>query len=106
MAKHVPPQLAPNVSGLQPSAPPTARELRSQAVHRLQVGLLGLCAMLLLVAMANIIMDRARQAEHAAPSAEQSLTPEANKAATDPLVAAGVAPAAEASTAAQSAAAP
>jgi hypothetical protein len=51
-------------------------------------------------------MDRARQAEHAAPSAEQSLTPEANKAATDPLVAAGVAPAAEASTAAQSAAAP
>ena len=26
--------------------PPTARELRSQAVHRLQVGLFGLCAML------------------------------------------------------------
>ncbi|MET0180923.1 MAG: hypothetical protein ABW194_10650 [Novosphingobium sp.] len=40
--------------------PPSPRELRSQAVHRLQIGLLGLAGMLLLVGLANIIMDRAR----------------------------------------------
>ena len=39
---------------------PTLRELRAQAVHRLQIGLFGLAGMLLLVGLANIIMDRAR----------------------------------------------
>ncbi len=53
---------------------PTSRELRAQAVHRLQVGLFGLAGMLLLVGLANIIMDRARinddaTAEAAAASA-------------------------------------
>lgn len=42
---------------------PNARELRAQAVHRLQIGLFGLAAMLLLVGLANIIMDRARMAD-------------------------------------------
>jgi len=45
---------------------PTSRELRAQAVHRLQVGLLGLAGMLLLVGLANIIMDRARINDDAA----------------------------------------
>ena len=40
--------------------PPTVRERRAQAVHRMQVGLFGLAGMLLLVGLANIIMDRAR----------------------------------------------
>jgi len=43
--------------------PPTARERRAEAVQRLQVGLFGLAAMLLLVALANIIMERARLAD-------------------------------------------
>ena len=45
---------------------PTSRELRAQAVHRLQVGLFGLAGMLLLVGLANIIMDRARINDDAA----------------------------------------
>lgn len=40
--------------------PPSARELRAHAVQRLQVGMFGLAAMLLLVGLANIISDHAR----------------------------------------------
>ena len=80
--------------------PPSSRELRAQSVHRLQVGLFGLCAMLLLVGLANIIMDRARLAEQQDPgmtiAAEQT---EGGKPA-DPLADIGVAPAADPSTAA------
>ncbi len=39
-------------------APPSKRELRTQAVHRLQVGLLGLSAILLLIALASAISSR------------------------------------------------
>ena len=49
--------------------PPSPRELRAQAVHRLQIGLLGLSGMLLLVGLANIIMDRARVNDDAAAQA-------------------------------------
>lgn len=38
-----------------------ARE--GETVHRLQVGLIGLAAMLLMVGVANMIMDRAREAD-------------------------------------------
>ena len=70
--------------------PPTARELRAQAIHRLQIGLLGLCLMLLLVGLANIIMDRARMAEGTAPPAGgASATPAAKG---DPLADIGVVP--------------
>lgn len=70
--------------------PPTARELRAQAIHRLQIGLLGLCLMLLLVGLANIIMDRARMAEGAAPvPGGASATPTAKG---DPLADIGVVP--------------
>jgi hypothetical protein len=64
-------------------------------VHRLQIGISGLATMLLLVGLANIIMDRARQNEMerglatlpaAAASAKDS-------GATDPLADIGVAPA-------------
>src|SRR6187551_2324809 len=73
--------------------PPSARERRVQAVHRLQVGLLGLAGMLLLVGLANIIMDRARISEDApaaASAASQTaakVAPEAAQASTanDPL---------------------
>lgn len=68
---------------------PNTRELRTQAVHRLQVGLFGLAGMLLLVSLANVIMDRAQQidATAAAPTASASAAQ-----ANDPLVDMGVAP--------------
>ncbi len=79
---------------------PTSRELRAQAVHRLQVGLFGLAAMLLLVGLANIIMDRARvnddaSAEAAASSAAAEgivLEPAPKSPASDPLADIGVVP--------------
>lgn len=86
---------------LQPAAaqhfaPPSPREARAQAVHRLQVGLFGLCAMLLLVGLANIIMDRARQAEEEDPAALEIMPTAAPKPkAADPLADIGVAPAAD-----------
>ena len=71
--------------------PPSGRELRAQSVHRLQIGLAGLAGMLLLVALANIIMNRAQlasggQSENAAAAKIDS--------ASDPLADIGVAPAA------------
>ncbi len=79
--------------------PPTARELRAQAIHRLQIGLLGLCLMLLLVGLANIIMDRARMAENAAPApGGASATPTAKG---DPLADIGVVPSPDAARSAK-----
>jgi hypothetical protein len=50
-------------SAPQHSGASSPRELRAQAVQRLQVGLFGLALMLLLVGLANIIMDHARANE-------------------------------------------
>lgn len=76
---------------------PTDRELRSQAVHRLQVGLFGLGGMLLMVGLANIVMERARQSDAASAVASPAAAvappgDEAPAAASDPLVDMGVAP--------------
>jgi hypothetical protein len=80
---------------LQP-AQPTPRELRAQAVHRLQVGRFGLAGMVLLVSLANVIMDRAKQVEGTpaagSPAALASASASATPAASDPLVDMGVAP--------------
>lgn len=74
----------------QHPATPGPRELRAQSVHRLQVGLFGLAAMLLLVGLANIIMD------HAQTSADPATAEAAAAAgARDPLADLGVAPGAE-----------
>lgn len=71
--------------------PPTARELRAQALHRLQIGLLGLCLMLMLVGLANIIMDRARLASGTGSSSlSEAQAPSAEK--NDPLADIGVVP--------------
>ena len=48
MAQNVQQRIVPQVATPQHYTPPTARELRAQAVQRLQVGLFGLAAMLLL----------------------------------------------------------
>jgi len=75
---------------------PTMRELRAQAVHRLQVGLFGLCAMLLIVGLANIIMDRARKTDAADPIKDViAADAKPKKAASDPLADIGVVPSAD-----------
>jgi hypothetical protein len=78
-------------SSPQHFTPPTTRELRAQAVHRLQTGLFGLAAMLLLVGLANIIMDRARLAEAAMPAPAGVPTATAEPK-SDPLADIGVIP--------------
>ncbi len=79
------------VAAPQHYVPPTSREMRAQAVHRLQIGIAGLAGMLLLVGLANIIMNRAQLSEAglgAQPVVQKS------SAAGDPLADIGVAPAA------------
>lgn len=94
MASHNEPQTAQQVAAPIPYAPPSVRELRRYSVHRLQIGLIGLAAMLLLVALANVIMDRARMADGAQDST-QAQGSEKQKS-TDPLADIGVVPAAPA----------
>lgn len=70
---------------------PTPRELRAQAVQRLQVGLFGLALMLLLVGLANIIMDHARANEASLASSSKAAMSSSGAGAgagagnTDPL---------------------
>lgn len=85
------PHLGEAGSGPQHFMPPSARELRAQAVHRLQIGLFGLAAMLLLVGLANIIMDRARLAESTMP-ALAGLPSDTPAPKSDPLADIGVIP--------------
>lgn len=66
---------------------------RSQTVQRLQVGLAGLSGMVLLVALASIIMERAQEAEASAvPEAAATMAAEGDNKARDPLADAGVVP--------------
>jgi hypothetical protein len=68
---------------------------RSQAMQRLQIGLSGLAAMILLVALANIIMDRAQESDDlAVPEAAPTLasTDAPAEATRDPLADVGVVP--------------
>jgi len=66
---------------------------RAQTLQRLQVGLAGLGAMVLIVGLANVIMDRARQTEAAAvPEAAANAASGEAAGANDPLADAGVAP--------------
>lgn len=96
MAGNVPPRMIEPIITPQHYAPPTARELRAQAVHRLQVGVFGLCAMLLIVGLANIIMDRARLTESREP-VEEVIAADAQpkKPASEPLADIGVVPSAD-----------
>lgn len=97
MAGNVPSRIVEPITAPQHFVPPTARELRSQAVHRLQVGLFGLCAMLLIVGLANIIMDRARLSEGTREPVEAvvAVDAEVKKPASEPLADIGVVPAAD-----------
>lgn len=77
-----------------PPAPLTGT--RSQALQRLQIGLFGLGAMVLLVALANIIMTNAQENDaRVVPEAAPTLTKSTAAKASDPLANAGVLPDAE-----------
>lgn len=80
------------LTGPQHFAPPSARELRAQAVQRLQSGLFGLAAVLLVVGLANIINDRARLTERAGNPASAQPSTSASPGTSDPLVDIGVMP--------------
>ena len=99
MAQHIQSNLVEPVATPQHHVPASARERRAQAVHRLQIGLFGLAAMLMIVGLANIIMDRARQSaeDEASPAPVVGKAP----AASDPLADIGVVPAADPSAAAK-----
>ncbi len=98
MAQTIQPQLVQSVAAPQHYAPPTPREMRAHAVHRLQIGFSGLAAMLLLVGLANIIMNRARMNDALArPNSEASATGGQIATENDPLADIGVAPAATSS---------
>ena len=96
MAGNVPPRIIEPITEPQHLAPLSGRDMRSQAVHRLQVGLVGLCAMLLIVGLANIIMDRARLSETPEPVKEVvAVDAQPKKAVSDPLADIGVVPSAD-----------
>lgn len=86
------PNSAPEGAGPQHYMPPSVRQLRAQAVYRLQFGLLGLAAMLLLVGLANIIMDRAKLAESAMPGDAAGVPTASASPKSDPLADIGVIP--------------
>ena len=76
--------------------PPTAplAGTRSQSMQRLQIGLFGLAAMILLVSLANIIKTNAADNEaRVVPEAASTVTADENAASvSDPLADAGVVP--------------
>lgn len=66
---------------------------RAEAMKRLQIGLLGLAAMVLMVALANIVMERAKQTDAAVvPEAVDPASAGSAEPLKDPLVDAGVVP--------------
>ncbi len=106
MAQNNRPQLVQQVAAPQHYVPPTPREMRAQAVHRLQIGLLGLAAMLLLVGLANIVMNRVRLSDAVSGAAGASGAAAAGQGSgeSDPLADIGVAPSTGPTEAAKSAA--
>ena len=66
---------------------------RTEALQRLQIGLTGLCTMILLIGIASVLGTQANRAEEAAvPDAAPTTEPSASPAQRDPLADAGVVP--------------
>ena len=77
----------------QEAAPAPLAGTRSQSIQRLQIGLFGLAAMVLLVSLANIIITNAEQNEsRVVPEAAPTRAAEDGGEASDPLADAGVVP--------------
>jgi hypothetical protein len=80
------------IAAAQYAPEPTAREVRAFMVQRLQVGLFGLALMLLLVGLANIIMQHAKRGDMVAGVVTTASTL-ASTNGSDPLADIGVVPA-------------
>ena len=66
---------------------------REQSIQRLQIGLFGLAAMVLLVSLANIIVTNAEQNEtRVVPEAASTVAADDAEVTSDPLADAGVVP--------------
>lgn len=92
MASQPPHRVNDGLPGPNHFVPPGARELRAQAVQRLQTGLFGLAAVLLVVGLANIINDRARENEAVSKSPAAEASASASPGSSDPLADIGVVP--------------
>ena len=91
------PNISPPGQGPQHFLPTSMRELRVQSVHRLQIGLIGLAIMLLLVGLANIILERAKLADGGTGQAREAALAADPKAESDPFAVIGAVPSPEAS---------
>ena len=66
---------------------------RAQAMQRLQVGVSLLLGIVLIVGLANVIEERAKQTEDSAvPQAASTVAPSPTQTSNDPLADAGVVP--------------
>ena len=67
---------------------------RGAAMQRLQIGIAGVALMILLVGLAQVILDRAKESEAAAvPAAASTVAPDNNTSVqNDPLAEAGIVP--------------
>lgn len=86
---------APAPPGVQSEALPQAPlgGTRAEAMRRLQIGVLGVVAVLLLIGLASVIKDRAAQTETTTVAgAAATSSPGTATAAADPLAEAGVVP--------------
>lgn len=91
------PQRAPATA--PPAASPSASGRRTQALHRLQVGAIGLGFILLVVGIANAVIDRAQEVEESAVPEAKLASPEPeDDRASDPLAEIGVVPSPEPAT--------
>ena len=100
---------APAPPGAQPGNLPEAPlgGTRAEALRRLQMGAVGVVAVLLLIGLASVIKDRATQTESTAVAgAAPTTAPSVPPPAVDPLAEAGVVPEMTASPTASPAAPP
>ncbi|MEO1967369.1 MAG: hypothetical protein ABGW87_01475 [Sphingomonadaceae bacterium] len=66
---------------------------KSESMYRLQIGISGVIGILMLVGLASIIENRAKQVEaDAVPEAAATITPSPTPSKPDPLAEAGVMP--------------
>ena len=73
--------------------PPQPDHRRAEALHRLQIGLAGIGAMVLLIGLASVIMERARLSEvGTSPDATSTVAAGSGEPKNDPLAEAGVVP--------------
>ena len=89
-----PTQTRPFGAANQPMEQPAPVSPRAETMKRLQIGLLGLAAVMLMIGLAKVVMDRANETDATAvPEAVEQVAGAApSKQAKDPLADAGVVP--------------